>query len=125
MIKGFDEIVADEIAPGMEDVAARAAAPPSVAAAPASQSPDFALLDGIDVDQFEWALMRDRLVNYCTALGIQLPLQLNRTALLNLAEQLNLVAPGLDGRPRPTTAGYLLLVVSHRNAYPRPALCFS
>jgi len=107
-IKGFDEIVANEIAPRMEDVTARPAAPPAVVAAPASQSPDFERLDSIDVDQFEWALMRDRLVNYCTALGIQLPSQLNRPALLNLAEQLNLVALGLDGRPRPTTAGYLL-----------------
>lgn len=103
-IKGFDELLADEIAPHIADIVA----PPGHRAATTVPAPDFAAMEGVTLEEIDMAILRDRLISYCNALSIPPPMRDDQSGILELAEQQNLLIRNSNGTYVPSAAGYLL-----------------
>lgn len=115
-IDGFDELFDRDLwTLHLDAWGAPAAAPIAPSGSPASApsatpSPtlDMAEVARPGLDELEWATLRARMVQYCEAIQVRVPAQVDRPWLTEQLFQTNLATRDAAGAPRLTNAGLLL-----------------
>lgn len=110
-VSGFDEV--------MEILAETCAALPK--SAPMSSIPQFSddsrlpfdmkVVQGADLEEFDWARVHLQIVSYCRKMQIEVPANITREWLLSRMEQLDVVRQTGTGL-HPTNAGYLMFAIN-------------
>ena len=112
-IDGFDELFAQDLwtlhldAQSLPSTAGAVPAGPAPTPLP-SPTLDMARVSFPGLDELDWATLRARIVQYCEALQIRVPGQVDRAWVVEQLFQANLALKDTDRSPRLTTAGYLL-----------------
>ena len=78
-------------------------------------SHDFKLVEESNIDDFEWAVLRDRLMQYCNKMDIRVPFSVNDDWLLQRLCDQDLAVRTEDGKIVPTMGGYLLFATRPQN----------
>jgi hypothetical protein len=106
-IDGFDELFAAELWRLHQDADAR---PATVTTASGSPAPtlDMGVVKVAGLDDLDWPTVRARLVQYCEALQIWVPLSPDRAWITDQMVQSNLAVRDDQGQVQLTTAGCLL-----------------
>lgn len=108
-IKGFDEVMEELWEPfGKQHVTFNEKSITTVSTEVVDLPYDFKQVNESSMDDFEWAILRTRIVQYCQKTNIQMPLSVDDSWIIQHLCDQDLVVRTETGEIFPTVGGYLL-----------------